>query len=130
VAQVAPVTRPHGDNWIPGNAPSQVLDWAVQVLCKAGTLSIVGVYPQTARFFPIGAAMNKNLTVQMGNCPHRQYIPTLVDMVKNGAIDPLQVLPEQHEPLTDALEAYREFDRRAPGWIKVELQPQTAGAGV
>jgi threonine dehydrogenase-like Zn-dependent dehydrogenase len=70
--------------------------------------------------------MNKNLTLQMGNCPHRKYIPTLVDMVKNGAIDPTQVLPEQHEPLTDALAAYKEFDRRAPGWIKVELQPTSA----
>lgn len=126
VAEIAPVTRPKGDNWIPGNAPSQVLDWAVQALCKAGTLSIIGVYPQTAKFFPIGSAMNKNLTVQMGNCPHRKYLPMLVDMVRNGAIDPLHVLPEQREPLTDALTAYKEFDRRAPGWIKVELKPATA----
>lgn len=124
VAEVAPVTRPKGDNWIPGNAPSQALDWAVQTLCKAGTLSIMGVYPQTARFFPIGMAMNKNLTIQMGNCPHRKYLQLLVDMVQNGVVDPLTVLPEQREPLTDALTAYREFDRRSPGWIKVELKPQ------
>lgn len=128
VSQVAPVTRPQGDNWVPGNAPSQVLDWAVQALCKAGTLSIVGVYPATARFFSIGSAMNKNLTIQMGNCPHRRYIPTLVDMVRNGAIDPTNVLPEQREPLADALDAYKEFDRRTPGWIKVELKPAAAMA--
>lgn len=126
VAEIAPVTRPKGENWVPGNAPSQVLDWAVQALCKAGTLSIIGVYPGTAKFFPIGAAMNKNLTIQMGNCPHRKYLPMLIDMVKNGAIDPLSVLPEQREPLTDALTAYKEFDRRAPGWIKVELKPDVA----
>jgi threonine dehydrogenase-like Zn-dependent dehydrogenase len=129
VSQVAPHTNPQGDNWIPGNAPSQALDWAVQVLCKAGTLSIIGVYPPGARFFPIGDAMNKNLTIQMGNCPHRKYIPTLVDMVKNGAIDPTTVLPEQIEPLTDALAAYREFDRRSPGWIKVELKPAEVAVG-
>jgi threonine dehydrogenase-like Zn-dependent dehydrogenase len=128
VSEVAPVTRPKGENWVPGNAPSQALDWAVQALCKAGTLSIIGVYPETARFFPIGQAMNKNLTLQMGNCPHRKYIPTLVDMVQNGAIDPLAILPEQREPLTDALEAYKEFDRRSPGWIKVELMPALAHA--
>ena len=52
--------------------------------------SIIGVYPQTARFFPIGMAMNKNLTVKMGNCPHRKYMPMLVDMVRNGTIDPTQ----------------------------------------
>jgi hypothetical protein len=38
------------------------------------------------------------------------------------------VLPEQREPLTDALEAYKEFDRRSPGWIKVELMPTLAHA--
>jgi threonine dehydrogenase-like Zn-dependent dehydrogenase len=27
------------------------------------------------------------------------------------------------KPLTDAIEAYKAFDRREPGWIKVELKP-------
>jgi threonine dehydrogenase-like Zn-dependent dehydrogenase len=67
-------------------------------------------------------AMNKNLTVQMGNCHHRKYIPTLVDLVQNGTIDPQQVLT-QTEPLTSAIEAYKAFDTRPPGWIKVELEP-------
>ena len=49
---------------------------------------------------PIGTAMNKNLTVQMGNCPHRKYIPLLLDLVQNGTVDPAQVLT-QVEPLTD-----------------------------
>src|SRR3954447_262930 len=31
----------------PGDGPEQVLDWAVQALAKAGTLSIIGVYPPT-----------------------------------------------------------------------------------
>src|SRR5919206_68406 len=66
--QVAPKTNPQGENWHPGDAPSQVLQWAVESLAKAGTLSIIGVYPQTAKTFPIGAAMNKNLTIKMGNC--------------------------------------------------------------
>ena len=91
-------------------------------LAKAGTLSIIGVYPQTDRFFPIGAAMNKNLTIKMGNCPHRAYLPELVDLVASGVIDPAQVLT-QVEPITDAIEAYKAFDRRESGWIKVELKP-------
>ena len=27
------------------------------------------------------------------------------------------------EPLSDAIEAYKAFDRHQPGWIKVELEP-------
>ena len=119
----APKINPNGDNWIPGDAPSQSLQWAVEGLCKAGTLSIIGVYPETAEFFPIGKAMNKNLSIEMGNCNHRKYIPMLIDIVRNGTIDPAKVLT-QREPVTDAISAYEAFDKRRTGWIKVELEPQ------
>src|SRR5262249_26439507 len=79
-------------------------------------------------FFPIGQAMNKNLTVNMGNCPHRKYLPMLVDLVRNGTIDPTRVLKEEVEPMGSVLEAYRAFDRRMPGWIKVELKPAAVAA--
>jgi threonine dehydrogenase-like Zn-dependent dehydrogenase len=121
--EIAPDARPEGKQWRAGNAPSQVLTWAVQSLAKAGTLSIIGVYPPTDRFFPVGEAMNKNLTIKAGNCPHRAYVPRLVEMVNSGVVDPLDILT-QMEPLQDAIEAYKAFDRREPGWIKVELRPQ------
>jgi len=38
--------------------------------------------------------MNKNLTVNMGNCNHRKYIPKLVSMVRNGTIDPQMILTQ------------------------------------
>lgn len=66
--------------------------------------------------------MNKNLTLRMGNCNHRRYIPALVEMVRTGAVD-LEPIISDLEPLTDAIAAYRAFDERRPGWIKVELEP-------
>ncbi|HEU4697580.1 MAG TPA: zinc-dependent alcohol dehydrogenase [Gemmatimonadales bacterium] len=120
--ELAPKTNPDGENWHPGDGPSQVLDWAVQALCKAGTLSVIGVYPETAKVFPIGEAMNRNLTLKMGNCNHRKYIPHLLDLVQGGMVDPLQVITQQ-EPLVDVIAAYKAFDRREPGWVKVELKP-------
>jgi threonine dehydrogenase-like Zn-dependent dehydrogenase len=122
---VAPEANPSGDTWKPGQAPSQALTWAVDALAKAGTLSIIGVYPEKARLFPIGNAVEKNLTLQMGNCPHRRYVPELLDLVVTGVVDPTEVLT-QEEPLTDALEAYESFDRREEGWVKVMLQPEPA----
>ena len=94
----------------------------MQALAKAGTLSIIGVYPETMTRFPIGMAMLKNLTMQMGNCPHRKYIPRLIDAVMEGKADPLKVLTEV-EPMTDAISAYKAFDKRKSGWVKVELKP-------
>jgi threonine dehydrogenase-like Zn-dependent dehydrogenase len=116
-------SRTRGDNWHPGDAPTQVLDWAVQSLAKAGTLSIVGVYGDSVRRFPIGRAMEKNLSLKMGNCHHRKYIPRLLQLVSSGIVDPARVLT-QVEPIDDVIEAYKFFDRRTPGWIKVMLQPQ------
>lgn len=125
--QVVPHPNPQGANWRPGDAPSQVLEWAVQAVDKAGTVAIIGVYPPTMQAFPIGMAMNKNLTIRMGNCNHRKYAPMLIDLVQNGTLDPSKILTQQ-EPLMSALEAYRAFDSRQPGWLKVELKPSDDGA--
>jgi threonine dehydrogenase-like Zn-dependent dehydrogenase len=99
-----------------------VLDWMVRSVAKAGTISIVGVYPQTMKTFPIGEAMNKNLAINMGNCHHRRYIPMLVDMVRSGVIDPTEILTHSG-PLVSAIEAYQHFDKHEPGWVKVMLDP-------
>jgi threonine dehydrogenase-like Zn-dependent dehydrogenase len=122
VQKIAPQTVEKNGHWKPGDAPSQALEWAAQALAKAGTLSIIGVYPQTDQFFPIGMAMNKNLTVRMGNCNHRRYIPHLLDLIESGVMDPARILT-QLEPMTSAVAAYEAFDQRRAGWMKVELMP-------
>ncbi len=122
--QVAPQRKPSGSNWYPGDGPSQALHWAVNALAKAGTHGIIGVYPPTMQSYPIGTAMNKNLTIRLGNCNHRKYIPKLVDLVESGVVDPERILTNV-EPLTNVLDAYQAFDTRQPGWVKVELQPGT-----
>lgn len=122
MADSAPQTNPDGDNWHPGNAPSQALYWAVESLAKAGTLSIIGLYSPQSRSFPIGLAASRNLTVNMGNCHHRRYIPMLIDLVASGRIDPTEVLTRV-EPLQDSIEAFKAFDRHACGWTKVSLVP-------
>jgi threonine dehydrogenase-like Zn-dependent dehydrogenase len=120
--KIAPQANPQDGNWHPGDAPSQAAEWAVQAIAKAGTLSIIGVYPPTDQFFPIGMAMNKNLTINMGNCNHRKYIPELVELVRGGMTDPEEILTQATE-ISKAIDAYKAFDERQEGWIKVELVP-------
>ena len=119
--EIAPESEPKGDNWHPGDGPSQVLLWATSAVAKAGSLSIIGVYGELGDF-PIGDAMEKNLTIKMGNCNHRKYIPHLIELVRSGAVDPSQILT-QERPLDSAIEAYEAFDTRRNGWIKVKLDP-------
>jgi threonine dehydrogenase-like Zn-dependent dehydrogenase len=50
--------------------------------------------------------------------------------VREGGIDPAEILTQQ-QPLisaVDAYDAYKEFDRREPGWIKVGLMPTLKAA--
>jgi threonine dehydrogenase-like Zn-dependent dehydrogenase len=119
--QVAPKIKPKGETWKPGDAPSLALFWEVECLAKAGLLSIVGVYPQTVKLFPIGQAMMKNLRIHMGNCNHRSYIPMLIDLVQSGEVHPTKILTNV-EPFTSIIDAYQAVDKREPGWIKVELK--------
>ena len=122
VSQTAPETNVQGDLWQPGGAPSMAMRWAVRSAAKAGTIGIIGVYPPQVEAFPIGEALNKNLTVRTGICNHRRYIPDLVDLVRAGVVDPGGVLT-QSAGISSAIDAYAHFDRRESGWTKVELEP-------
>jgi threonine dehydrogenase-like Zn-dependent dehydrogenase len=118
--QAAPDASPSGDQWVPGNAPSLAAQWAVEAVAKAGTIGVIGVYPPSFQSFPFGQAMNRNLTVRMGNCNHRRYLPELLDLVVSGVVDPLRFIT-QHERPENAIAAYETFDRREEGWLKTVL---------
>jgi threonine dehydrogenase-like Zn-dependent dehydrogenase len=121
-SQVSPEGPTEDKTWTRGDAPMQALQWAVEAIAKSGTLAIIGVYPRRFEAFPIGKAFDKNLTVKMGVCHHRRYIPKLVQMVAAGEVDPSLATARQ-ETLVSATEAYQSFDRREDGWLQVELTP-------
>jgi threonine dehydrogenase-like Zn-dependent dehydrogenase len=119
-AQAAPEASPSGAQWVPGNAPSLAVRWAVEAVAKAGSIGVIGVYPPGFDRFPLGDAMNRNLTIKMGNCNHRRYVPGLLSLVASGAVDPLAFVT-QHEAPANAIDAYEKFDRREEGWLKTVL---------
>ncbi|MBO0821801.1 MAG: glutathione-dependent formaldehyde dehydrogenase [Nocardiopsaceae bacterium] len=119
----SPESGPAAENgtFKPGDAPSLALRWATEAVAKAGTIGIIGVYPPQHDSFPIGQAMNENLTLKMGNCNHRKYVPGLLAKIAAGTADPTTVWTQQ-ETIPTAIEAYEAFDRREPGWTKVTLE--------
>jgi threonine dehydrogenase-like Zn-dependent dehydrogenase len=120
--EIAESGSPRGKAFQPGGAPSQAVKWAIESVAKAGTVSLIGVYPAPLQDFPIEQVMEKNLTVRGGNCNHRRYMPEMIELVRSGVIRPEQFLT-QIKPLTSAIDAYRAFDRHEAGWIKVKLDP-------
>jgi threonine dehydrogenase-like Zn-dependent dehydrogenase len=120
---VAPQSVMFGDQFRQGDAPGQVLMWAVEAVRKSGVVSIIGVYPPQVKFFPVGLAMQKCLTIRMANCSHAKYIPLCLKAIKETGFRPSQVLSTK-QFLGSAIDCYNHFDRREPGWLKVELQPR------
>ncbi len=112
------------EQWLVGNAPWQALEWEVEAVCKAGTISIIGVYPGQSHIFPIGTAMGKNLIIRMGNCNHRAYIPQLLEWVHNKEID-LTSFITQTVAFDKVIDAYKHFDKREDNWLKVALLVQS-----
>jgi threonine dehydrogenase-like Zn-dependent dehydrogenase len=89
---------------------------------KGGTVSIPGVYGGVSDKIPMGALMNKGLTIKTGQTHVHKYFPRLLDYVKQGKIDPGFVITHRL-PLTQAPEAYKMFREKKDGCIKVVLDP-------
>ncbi|MFN6471814.1 MAG: zinc-dependent alcohol dehydrogenase [Nostoc sp. SerVER01] len=89
---------------------------------KGGHVSIPGVYVGFIDKMPMGAAMNKALTFKMGQTHVHKYLPTLLDHIQNGQIDPSFVITHRL-PLEQAPHGYEIFNQRKDNCIKVVLKP-------
>ena len=94
----------------------------IQACRKGGTVSIPGVYGGLLDKFPLGAAFAKGLTVKMGQTHVHRYMRPLLERVERGEIDPAFLITHRR-PLASAPEAYRSFNAKEDGCIKVVLDP-------
>jgi len=94
------------------------------IMCcrKGGTVSIPGVYIGFLDKIPFGAAMNKGLTLKMGQTNVPRYHHLLLEKIQAGQIDPSFVITHRL-PLEEAPDAYRTFRDKKDGCIKVVLTP-------
>ena len=94
------------------------------ILCcrKGGTVSIPGVYAGIADKIPLGALMNKSLTIKTGQTHVHRYVPELLDHIRSGRIDPSFVVTHRL-PLSQAPHGYKIFREKQDGCIKVVLDP-------
>lgn len=95
---------------------------AIACCRKGGTVSVPGVYGGFADKIPLGALMNKGLTIKTGQTHVHKYIPKLLDHIRQGRIDPSFVVTHRL-PLSEAPAAYAMFREKQDGCIKVVLDP-------
>jgi len=99
-----------------------VLRQAIIACRKGGTVSVPGVYAGFVDKVPIGAFMNKGLTMKTGQTHMMRYMQPLLERIEAGQIDPSFVITHRL-PIDRAPEAYRMFRDKEDHCIKVVLDP-------
>jgi threonine dehydrogenase-like Zn-dependent dehydrogenase len=105
-----------------GTDRPHVLRQAIHCCRNFGTVSIVGVYGGFLDKVPMGSAINRGLTFRMAQTPVQRYLPTLLERIEKGEIDPSFVITH-HAALDDGPDLYKTFRDKQDGCIKVVLNP-------
>jgi threonine dehydrogenase-like Zn-dependent dehydrogenase len=97
---------------------------ALDVVRRGGTVSLSGVYGGARDPLPMMLVFDKQISVRMGQANVRRWVDDLMPLVTDPA-DPLGVLDlrTHRMPLEQASEAYRMFQRKEDGCIKVVFDP-------
>ena len=105
-----------------GTDRPHVVREAIMCCRKGGTVSIPGAYVGVMDKLPLGALMNKGLTVKTGQTHVQHYNKMLLKKIEAGEIDPSFIITHRVK-LDDAPEAYKTFRDHEDGCIKVVLTP-------
>lgn len=89
---------------------------------KGGTVSIPGVYGGYVDHIPLGAVVNKALTLKSGQTHVQRYLQPLLERIQNGEIDPSYIITHRMN-LEDAVNGYDIFKQKEDDCIKVVLKP-------
>jgi threonine dehydrogenase-like Zn-dependent dehydrogenase len=103
-------------------APTAIT-WAIDAVRKGGNVVLMGVYGPPWNLIPIGTAMNKGLTLRMGQANCKRYMPRLLEHVRAGRIDAKAIITHRF-PLEGVADAYELFAQRRDGCIKCVLTPE------
>ncbi|MCB8819282.1 zinc-dependent alcohol dehydrogenase [Microvirga rosea] len=99
----------------------QALSEAILACRKGGTLSILGVYGVMDKF-PIGAIMNKGLTVRTAQQHGQAYMDRLLDHAQKGELNP-SFLATHRFSLEDAPHGYAMFKHKEDGCVRSVFIP-------
>ena len=105
-----------------GTDRPHVLREAIYCCRKGGTVSIPGVYLGLVDHIPFGSAMNKGLTLKMGQTHVHRYLGPLLSRIQTGQIDPSFVITHRVK-LAKAPHAYATFCDKQEECIKVVMTP-------
>jgi threonine dehydrogenase-like Zn-dependent dehydrogenase len=99
-----------------------VLREMIYVCRPGGILSVAGVYGGFADKIPVGALMNKGLTLRTGQTHVPRWTDELLQLIDEGLLDPSFVITHTAD-LADGPDMYNVFRNKEDGCVKVVLKP-------
>jgi threonine dehydrogenase-like Zn-dependent dehydrogenase len=93
---------------------------AILACRSGGVVSVIGVYGGFIDKFPMGAVMNRSLTIRAGQCHVHRYMRPLLERIQNGEIDPSFVITHRL-PLDQAAKGFDMFMNKEDNCEKVVL---------
>jgi len=94
---------------------------AIRCCRNGGTVSVIGVYGGFIDNFPMGAVVNRSLTIKAGQCHVHRYLRPLLERIERGEIDPSFVITHRL-PLSAAADGYDMFLNKVDDCEKVVLK--------
>ncbi|WP_309117846.1 zinc-dependent alcohol dehydrogenase [Saccharothrix sp.] len=95
---------------------------AIHACRKGGTVFVLGVFSGLVDKFPLGAVMNKGLTLRAAQQHGQRYIPMLLDHIAAGRIT-TNHLATHVMPLDDAPRGYDLFKSKEDGCTRSVFRP-------
>jgi threonine dehydrogenase-like Zn-dependent dehydrogenase len=95
---------------------------ALMSVRNGGTVSVVGVYGGFMDKMPLGAVMNRALTIKSGQAPVQRYMRPLLERIQKGEIKPEAIITHRLS-LDDAPMGYQMFKEKENECVKVVLRP-------
>ena len=95
---------------------------AILACRKGGRVSIPGVYGGMADKFPIGAFMEKGLTLKTGQTHVQKYTGKLLELIQDGTLD-TTFLISHHASLEDGPDMYRNWHDKQYEYTNIILKP-------
>ncbi|MGL9622392.1 zinc-dependent alcohol dehydrogenase [Bradyrhizobium sp. U531] len=99
-----------------------VLREMIYVCRPGGIISVPGVYSGLSDMLPMGAFMNKGLTMRTGQTHVNRWTDDLLHRIEEGEIDPSFVITHT-VPLEQGPEMYQVFRDKRDSCVKVVLKP-------
>lgn len=96
---------------------------AIDIVRRGGTISLVGVYGGVVDPIPMRTLFDKQIQLRMGQANVKRWADAILPLLDDS--DPLGVdtFATHRVPLSEAPDAYRMFQAKADGAVKVVLDP-------